>query len=106
MSAMPTGPLPAQWHAAVVVTPDPTPVSRVPDEEVTPGFLGFVVTFAVAGASILLIISMVRKVRGVTYRDRARTDAAESTGPTGPDEHTERTEPTGPPGPADRTEPT
>lgn len=36
---------------------------------VTPGVVGFVVTFAVAMAALLLIIDMVRRVRRVRYRE-------------------------------------
>lgn len=36
---------------------------------VTPGVVGFVVTFAVAMGALLLIIDMVRRVRRVRYRE-------------------------------------
>lgn len=43
----------------VIVVPDPDIVS--------PGFLGFVVVFLLAAATVLLIRSMVRHVRKVQY---------------------------------------
>ena len=50
-------------------TTAPTP----PDEDlITPGVVGFIVTFLVAVATVLLIIDMVRRVRRVNYRDQIR----------------------------------
>jgi hypothetical protein len=52
--------------------PSPSPTSRVPDElEVTPGLEGFLVTFAVAAAAVLLFLSLTRHLR------RARHNAIE-----------------------------
>jgi hypothetical protein len=40
---------------------------------VTPGVIGFVATFFVAAAVVLIAIDMVRRVRRVNYRAEART---------------------------------
>ncbi len=45
-------------------TPDP--------EDVTPGTVGFIVTFLVAVAVVLLIIDMVRRIRRVNYREAVK----------------------------------
>ena len=54
---------------------------------VTPGVVGFVVTFAVAIGALLLILDMVKRVRRVRYRaeiaemlDREEQDAKRSEG--------------------------
>jgi hypothetical protein len=53
------------WLAA---TPTPTPSSGPSEDQVTPGVVGFVVTFLVAVAVVLLVIDMVRRIRRVRYR--------------------------------------
>lgn len=45
-------------------------------DTVTPGVIGFIITFAVAVAAVLLIIDMVRRVRRVNYRQQARDKIA------------------------------
>lgn len=61
-------------HAIVwLATPEPTPGSTPPAFEgdpnlVTPGVVGFAVTFFVVIATVLLIIDMTRRVRRVRYR--------------------------------------
>lgn len=52
-------------------TPSPSP-SAVPDDLVTPGVIGFVITFLVAVAAVLLIIDMTRRVRRLRYREEVR----------------------------------
>ncbi|TAJ49928.1 MAG: hypothetical protein EPO52_03080 [Herbiconiux sp.] len=47
-------------------TPDP--------DTVTPGIIGFIVTFLVAVITVLLIIDMVRRVRRVNYRAQVRDE--------------------------------
>lgn len=48
----------------VAAVPSPSPTSRVPDElEVTPGLSGFLATFAVAAAAVLLFLSLTRHLR-------------------------------------------
>jgi hypothetical protein len=53
------------------------PAIEVDPNSVTPGVVGFVVTFAVAGAVLMLILDMVRRVRRVRYREEinAKLDA-------------------------------
>ncbi|MFB2556550.1 hypothetical protein [Herbiconiux liangxiaofengii] len=47
-------------------TPDP--------DSVTPGIVGFIVTFLIAVATLLLVIDMVRRVRRVNYRAQVREE--------------------------------
>jgi len=50
------------WAAA-------TPAPKAPNaDSVTPGVWGFVITFLVAAATVLLIIDMTRRVRRTRYR--------------------------------------
>jgi hypothetical protein len=50
--------------ALLAAVPSPSPTSRVPDElEVTPGLTGFLATFAVAAAAVLLFLSLTRHLR-------------------------------------------
>ena len=44
------------------------PAIEVDPNSVTPGVIGFVVTFAVMIAVVLLVLDMVRRVRRVRYR--------------------------------------
>ncbi len=52
----------------LAVTPTPTPTGGPSDDQVTPGVIGFTVTFLVAVAALLLILDMVRRIRRVRYR--------------------------------------
>ncbi|AAT89456.1 hypothetical protein ATY41_09120 [Leifsonia xyli subsp. xyli] len=54
------------WLAA---TPTPTPSGGPVDDQVTPGVVGFVVTFLIAVAAVLLILDMTRRIRRVRYRE-------------------------------------
>jgi hypothetical protein len=45
------------------------PAIEVDPNLVTPGVIGFVFTFVIAGAVFLLILDMVRRVRRVRYRE-------------------------------------
>jgi hypothetical protein len=60
-------------------TPTPTPTPFDPDS-VTPGVIGFVVTLGLIVATIVILISMNRRVRRVTYRAEIaeRLDAEEA----------------------------
>ncbi|MFF1574071.1 hypothetical protein ACFVWR_15115 [Leifsonia sp. NPDC058292] len=50
-------------------TPSPTPAPGAPkDDQVTPGYVGFIVTFLLAVVVVLLVIDMVRRIRRVRYR--------------------------------------
>ena len=53
------------WLAA---TPSPAPSGSPSDDSVTPGLLGFLVTFLIAVAAVLLVLDMVRRIRRVRYR--------------------------------------
>lgn len=53
------------WLAA---TPTPTPTSGPNEDQVTPGVVGFTVTFLIAVAVVLLVIDMTRRIRRVRYR--------------------------------------
>jgi hypothetical protein len=55
-----------QWISIVTVTPTPLPV--IDEDMVTPGVIGFLVTFLIAVATVLLIVDMTRRVRRVRYR--------------------------------------
>jgi hypothetical protein len=54
------------WLTAA--TPTPTPSSGPSDDQVTPGYVGFIVTFLLAVVVVLLVIDMVRRIRRVRYR--------------------------------------
>lgn len=53
------------WLLLQAPTPPP---SEVDDSLVTPGVWGFVITFLVAAAVVLLVVDMVRRLRRVRYR--------------------------------------
>ena len=53
------------WLAA---TPTPSPTSGPSDDSVTPGVVGFTVTFLIAVAAVLLVLDMTRRIRRVRYR--------------------------------------
>lgn len=62
--------------AAVIraaATPSPSPSLRpgLKDTDVAPGFLGFIVTFAVVAVTILLLLSMTRRIRRVNHVEDA-----------------------------------
>ncbi len=65
------------WLAA---TPSPTPTGGPSDDQVTPGVVGFVVTFLFAVAVVLLVLDMVRRIRRVRYRAEiaAKLDAEQA----------------------------
>ncbi|HEY0187483.1 MAG TPA: hypothetical protein VGC67_08345 [Cellulomonas sp.] len=75
-----TAGLPVLGVLAGTAEPSPSPTSstiEIPAEDQTsPGFIGFVVTFGVAVALILLGFSLVRHLRVVEHNQRRR-DAAE-----------------------------
>lgn len=54
------------WLADVTPTPSPSPALN--EDLVTPGVVGFVVTFLIAVATLLLVIDMTRRIRRVRYR--------------------------------------
>lgn len=74
------------------VSPSPSVTEIPPEDQTSPGLLGFLVTFAAALAVMGLAYSMVRKMRKVERRGRqmeeeeaAAAEQAGSTAPTAPD---------------------
>jgi large-conductance mechanosensitive channel len=58
---------------AATPTPVPTFGAYTGDPDlISPGSVGFIITFLVAAATILLVIDMVRRVRRVSYREQIR----------------------------------
>ena len=54
-------------------TPSPTFGSYTGDEDlITPGWIGFAITFLVMAATILLVLDMTRRVRRTRYRGEIR----------------------------------
>lgn len=53
-------------------TPSPLPAYEGDPNLVTPGVIGFAVTFIVAIATVLLVIDMTRRVRRIRYRAEVR----------------------------------
>lgn len=53
-------------------TPVPLPPSQVDENLVTPGVIGFLVTFGFMIVVVLLILDMVRRLRRLRYRAEAR----------------------------------
>lgn len=67
------------WLAA---TPSPSPTGGPREDQVTPGIVGFVVTFLLAVAVVLLALDLVRRIRRVRYRaEIAEKLDAEQTAP-------------------------
>jgi hypothetical protein len=56
------------WLMAATPVPDP----NFNNDTVTPTWVGFLVTFLVAVATVLLIMDMVRRIRRVRYREEIR----------------------------------
>ena len=63
--------------AAVDPSPSPSTIEVPAEDQTSPGLLGFLVTFAVAGAVILLGFSLVRHLR-VVDRNARRREAADA----------------------------
>lgn len=61
-----------------VVGPSPPP--EFDPDTVTPGVIGFVITFLVAAATVLLVLDMTRRIRRIRYRAevKVRLDAEEA----------------------------
>ena len=61
------------WLTGTAPSPSPTFGSYNGDEDlVTPTWVGFAVTFAIALATLLLILDMTRRVRRTRYRSEIR----------------------------------
>ena len=56
----------------LTATPVPSPSPGFDEDLVTPGVWGFVNTFVIMVAVVLLIIDMVRRIRRVTYRAQVK----------------------------------
>lgn len=66
------------WLLAVLSeTPTPIPLEAPDDTFNSPGLVGFLVTFAVAGLAVLLFFDMNRRVRRTRYREEIRQRLAE-----------------------------
>jgi hypothetical protein len=75
-------------HFLLAATPTPTPSADFDPDLVTPGVIGFVVTLALILATIVILISMNRRVRRVNYRAEIaqRLDAEEAADATSPED--------------------
>ena len=73
----------ASVHLAA--TPVPTPSGAPSDDSVTPGVVGFAVTFFIAVAAILLVLDMTRRIRRVRYRAEIAEKLDAEQGGTTPD---------------------
>jgi hypothetical protein len=62
----------AEVPIRAAATPSPSPAPQFNPDTVTPGLVGFGITFLIAVAVVLLIIDMVRRIRRVRYRDEIR----------------------------------
>ena len=58
----------------VAPSPSPLPAFDGDPDMVTPGVLGFAVTFLIAIATVLLVIDMVRRIRRIRYRAEVREE--------------------------------
>lgn len=67
-------------HILWAATPTPSPTADFDPNLVTPGVVGFVVTLGLIVATIVILISMNRRVRRVNYRAQIaeRLDAEEA----------------------------
>jgi len=71
-------------------TPSPTFGSYTGDEDlITPGWIGFAITFLIMVATVLLVLDMTRRVRRTRYRgeirERLEAEAAATDSPTKPE---------------------
>ncbi|PVZ58946.1 hypothetical protein [Arthrobacter sp. H-02-3] len=74
---------------ATAPAPTPTPSLRpgLSEDQVTPGFLGFLLTAFIVVLTALLIVDMVRRIRRVRYRAQVEAErtAADEAGTSGAD---------------------
>ncbi|GGC15553.1 hypothetical protein [Cellulomonas carbonis] len=59
---------PGSWVASTAAAPDDPGMRQFEPTDVTPGVLGFAVTFAVVIGLVVLLLSMVGKLRRVNHR--------------------------------------
>ncbi len=71
----------------LAATPLPTPTTPedLDPTTVSPGLIGFLVTFAIAVATVLLVLDMVRRIRRLRYREQQELARREREA-AGPDE--------------------
>ena len=69
----------------LAATPSPSPSVAPPDDDVTPGVLGFIAILFVTVLTILLILDMVRRIRRVRYRGEADEQRQAAEAQTEPD---------------------
>jgi hypothetical protein len=86
--------------AAVRPSPSPSSIEIPPEDQTSPGLLGFLVTFAAAAAVILLAFSMVRHLRVVDRNARRLREAQETGAPAAGDDTPPADDPERPDGPA------
>ncbi len=62
----------ASLAGVLAATPIPTPTTPedLDPTTVSPGLIGFLVTFAIAVATVLLVLDMVRRIRRLRYREQ------------------------------------
>ena len=66
---------------SLLLAATPTPSANPAETFYSPGTLGFIFTFIMAGLAILLIFDMVRRMRRVRYREEIQAKlAAEAAG--------------------------
>jgi hypothetical protein len=72
------------WATSAVPTPSPSPSGfgayKGDEDLISPGWIGFTITFLVALAVVLLIVDMTRRVQRTRYRAevQAKLDAEEA----------------------------
>ncbi len=64
---------------AVTPLPSPTTPEELDPTSVSPGLIGFLVTFAIAVATVLLLLDMVRRIRRLKYREQQAAAAEQRT---------------------------
>ncbi|MFT4123884.1 MAG: hypothetical protein QM635_08635 [Microbacteriaceae bacterium] len=80
---------PTEPSVLVQATPSPTPSATstglaVDEDAVSPGWIGFAVTFVLAVAVVLLITDMTRRLRRLRYRAEIRERLQAERGGAGP----------------------
>ncbi len=59
---------------AAAPSPSPSVDPAFDPNTVTPGWVGFLITFLVAVVTVLLVLDMTRRIRRVRYRDQVRSE--------------------------------
>jgi hypothetical protein len=66
--------------ALAAPAPSPGPAYEGDPNLITPGVIGFAITFFIAAATVLLLLDMTRRVRRVRYREEVRERLAQESG--------------------------